>query len=113
MRDKLKGAVITGTVIAALAGGGVAVAGAAGGDDDATDKPIPVDARGKAGAAALEHLGEGKVSATEVGDEEGFYEVEVTRPGGGEVDVHLDRNFDVLGDEAEGEGSEDEGSQDD
>ena len=31
----------------------------------------------------------------------------------GEVDVHLDRNFDVLGDEAEGEGSEDEGSQDD
>ena len=101
MTDKLKGALITGTVIAALAVGGVAIAGAAGGDDDGSDKAITGQALDRASAAALEHTGEGKVTETEAGDEEGAYEVEVTRDDGGQVDVQLDRDFNVVSQEGE------------
>jgi uncharacterized membrane protein YkoI len=97
MIDKLKGALIAGSVIAALAVGGVAIAGAAGGDDDATDRPISGNALDRASAAALDHTGGGRVTETEVGDEEGYYEVEVTKDDGSQVDVHLDRGFNVLG----------------
>ena len=65
-------------------------------DDDATDQPITGDALERASDAALEHTGEGKVTETEVGDEESYYEVEVTRPGGSQVDVQLDRDFNVV-----------------
>ena len=51
-----------------LGGAGYAVAGGA--DDDATDTPITGSALDKASAAALEHTGEGRVTETEVGDEE-------------------------------------------
>ena len=46
------------------------------------------------------------MTETEVGDEESLYEVEVTLDDGSEVDVQLDDNLDVVGDEAES-GSED------
>ena len=89
-----------------LAGGaGAAVAGG-GGDDDATDTPITGPALDQASQAALAHLGEGRVTETEVGDEESLYEVEVTLDNGSEVDVQLDENFDVVGTEAEGSGSD-------
>jgi len=71
--------VIAVVAIGALAIGGAAIAGAAGGDDDATDKPISGSALSKASAAALEHTGGGTVTETEAGDEEGAYEIEVTR----------------------------------
>jgi uncharacterized membrane protein YkoI len=109
MTDKLKGALIAGTVIAALAAGGVAIAGAAGGDDDASDRPISGNALDRASAAALDHTGGGKVTETEVGDEEGYYEVEVTRGDGSQVDVHLDRDFNVLA----SAGDDDDGSRED
>ena len=89
--------------VAALAGGGAAVAAATGGDDDATDTPITGAALDRAGAAALEHTGGGRVSETEAGDEEGAYEVEVTRADGSQVDVHLDAHFHVLGTEGDRE----------
>ena len=79
----------------ALAAGGAAIAGAAGGDDDATDTPISGSALDKAKAAALADT-PGKVTETEVGDEESYYEVEVTRPDGSQVDVQLDRDFNVV-----------------
>ena len=102
MTDKLKGALITGTVIAALAAGGVAIAGAAGGgDDDGGERPIAGTALDEASAAALDHTGGGRVTETETGDEESFYEVEVTRADGSEVDVQLDRDFKVVGSEAD------------
>ena len=114
MRDKLKGALIAGTVIAALAVGGVAIAGAAGGDDDGSETPITGSALDRASAAALDHTGGGKVTETEVGDEEGAYEVEVTRADGSQVDVHLDRGFNVLGAQGDDDGSgEDDGPNDD
>ena len=114
MRDKLKGAVITGTVIAAVAIGGVAIAGAAGGgDDDGSERPISGNALDRASAAALDHTGGGKVTETEVGDEESYYEVEVTRGDGSQVDVQLDRGFDVVGSEGDDDrGGEDDGSGD-
>jgi len=36
------------------------------------------------------------VTGTEAGDEEGAYEVEVTRADGSQVDVHLDKGFNVI-----------------
>ena len=107
MRDKLKGAAIAVAVLAALAVGGGAIAAATGGDDE-NDTRITGRALDRASDAALEHTGGGRVTGTEAGDEEGAYEVEVTRPGGGQVDVHLSEDFKVLGDEADDDGSEDE-----
>lgn len=89
-------AIVAGVVLAAAAiGGGAAVA--AGGDDDATDTPITGAALAKAKAAALAHTGGGKVTETEVGDEESLYEVEVTLDDGSQVDVQLDEGFNVVG----------------
>ena len=94
--------------VAAL-GGGAAIATAAGGDEDAneTDVAISGSALDRASKAALDHTGGGKVTGTEVDDEEGKYEVEVTK-GGNQVDVHLDEGFNVLGQE----GDEESGSDD-
>ncbi|MBA3261033.1 MAG: PepSY domain-containing protein [Thermoleophilaceae bacterium] len=104
MKDKLKGAVIAAAAIVALALGGAAIAGAAGGgDDDKTDKAITGQALDRAKAVALDHTGGGKVNGTEVGDEEGAYEVEVTRADGRQVDVHLDKGFNVINSNADGE----------
>ena len=36
------------------------------------------------------------MTGSEVGDEEGYYEVEVTLDDGSQVDVHLDRSFKVI-----------------
>jgi uncharacterized membrane protein YkoI len=84
--------------VATLAAGGASVA-----DDDATDRPISGPALERASAAAIAHTGGGKVSETEVGDEEGAYEVEVTRADGTQVDVHLDAGFKVLSSAADRE----------
>jgi len=101
---KLK-ATLTATAILALGGAGIAVAT---GDDDTTDKPIRGGALDRAGAAALEHTGGGRVTETEVGDEESYYEVEVTRADGSQVDVQLDRGFRVVGSEGDEDGAGDD-----
>lgn len=100
MTSKRKRILLAGAAVAGLALGGGAVAVAATGDDDGGDTPIRGAALDRASAAALAHTDGGRVTATEVGDEEGFYEVEVTRADGSQVDVHLDRRFNVLGDQA-------------
>ena len=98
---------IVGGSALALAAGGAGVAVAGGGDDDATETPITGNDLDRASAAALDHTGQGSVSGTEVGDEESYYEVEVTLDDGSQVDVQLDRGFNVVGDESDSE-SEDE-----
>ncbi|MEA2420839.1 MAG: hypothetical protein QOE60_3045 [Thermoleophilaceae bacterium] len=104
MRNKLKGAAIAVVVIAALAAGGAAIAGATGGgDDDATDQAITGQALDHATAVALQHTRGGKVTGTEAGDEEGAYEVEVTRADGSQVDVHLDKGYHVIDSSDDGE----------
>jgi uncharacterized membrane protein YkoI len=87
--------------IGAAVGGGTALA--AGGDDDATDTPITGSALEQAKAAALAHTGQGKVTGTEVGDEESYYEVEVTLNDGSQIDVQLNRSFDIVGSENDGQ----------
>lgn len=87
--------VVSGALAAlAVGGGSYAVAGAASGDDET---PITGQALERASAAALAATGGGRVSETEVGDEDAYYEVEVTLDGGRQVDVHLDRAFGVVG----------------
>lgn len=95
----------------ALGIGGVAVAStavsadnAAAGDVDGTedsnegpDVAITGPDLERASAVALEFTGEGRVTATEIEDEESYYEVEVTRDDGSEVDVQLDESFNVVG----------------
>jgi uncharacterized membrane protein YkoI len=87
---------LTGGAAAALvlAAGGVAIAGS--GDDDASETPIPSPALKQAEDAALAETGGGKVTETEVGDEESYYEVEVTMANGDQFDVQLDRAFQVV-----------------
>ena len=80
----------------AAGGTGFAVA-TVGGDDD--ERPITGPALERASAAALGHTGEGRVTDTEEGDEDSYYEVEVTLEDGSEVDVQLDRDFNVVGSE--------------
>jgi uncharacterized membrane protein YkoI len=93
------------TVVAALAAatGGIAIA--AGGDDDATEKPITGADLQKATEAALASTGGGKVTGTEVGDEESYYEVEVTLDDGRQVDVQLDESFNVVGSDTDRDGA--------
>ena len=98
-------------VLAAVAAAGVAVgagigiAAATGGDD--RDTPITGPARARAERAALDFTGRGRVTGTEVGDEESYYEVEVTLDDGRQVDVQLDENFRVVGSEADTDRTED------
>src|SRR5688500_15163186 len=102
MSTSTKRALIAAGAVVALAGTGAAIAGATGDDEDAT-RSIQGAALTKASAAALEHTGGGRVTDTEAGDEEGAYEVEVTRDDGSQVDVHLDERFRVLGSEDDDE----------
>ncbi len=65
-------------------------------EDKAPDVPVTGTALERASAAALAHIGEGRVTDSEIGDEEGYYEIEIRLNNGREVDVHLDENFKVL-----------------
>jgi uncharacterized membrane protein YkoI len=84
--------------VGAVAIGGAAVANRA---DDGPGTPISGSALKQAEAAALVHTGGGRVTGTEVGDEESLYEVEVTRADGSAVDVQLDEDFQVVGDKVD------------
>ena len=105
MKDKLKGALIVTGGIAALAAGGAAVAGATGGGegDRGGDKAITGSALDRASQAALKATGGGRVTETEQGDEDSYYEVEVAKADGSQVDVQLDKAFDVVGQETDHE----------
>lgn len=124
MNDKLKRGLLAGGVIAVLAGGGAAIAGASGGGqdpaarpashaadesaaesggtddqtgrDDGAGQPITGSELRRASAVALDAAGGGKVTGNEKHDEEGYYEIEVTRSDGSQVDVHLDQSLSVL-----------------
>ncbi len=95
-----------------LAAGGTGIALASGAGDD-NETPITGPALERASAAALAHTGEGRVTETEVGDEESYYEVEVTLDDGSEVDVQLDEDFNVVGAEAEDPNEPEDGDTDD
>ena len=98
-------------LVAALAGGGAAWA-TAGGEGGSATGP----AAERASAAALAHVGGGKVMEVERESESGgVWEVEIRRPDGSTVEVALDAGYGVLGAGTESEGSdaqEDEGPDD-
>jgi hypothetical protein len=80
--------------------GGIAIAS---GMRDDNSKPITGEVLARASAAALALTGRGKVTETEVGDEDAYYEVEVTLDSGRQVDVHLDRSFELVSTEGDTE----------
>ena len=95
----------TGLVAGAALAGGVGVA-TAGSDEDTAEGPdVAIEGTDldRASEVALAHTGGGEVTGTEVGDEESYYEVEVTRSDGSQVDVQLDRDFNVVGQKADHE----------
>ena len=98
-KKKLIG-IVGAVALLGIIGGGVAVAT---GVADDTDEPITGEAYDLATEAALDHTGGGRVTGTEVGDEESYYEVEVTLDDGSQIDVQLDEDFNVVGDEVDDE----------
>lgn len=97
MRLRTKVIIASGVITAAGIGAGVAIA------TNDTDTPISdTSDRERAEQVVLDHVGEGRVTETEEGDEESYYEVEVTRDDGSQVDVQLDRDLDVIGTWREG-----------
>ena len=98
---------VAGAGIVALAAAGTGVALATGVADD-DEKPITGEALTRASDAALEHTGEGRVTETEVGDEDSYYEVEVNLDDGRQVDVQLDENFVIVDTMADDESPDDQ-----
>ena len=92
-------------------GAGIAVA-KGGGDDD--DQPITGPALAECTAAALAGHPDGTVTETEVGDDGATYGVEIRLADGSEIEVNLDENCRVIGQEADDDGLNDEdGPEDD
>ena len=102
---------IVGGVVLALAAGGIGIAYAVGGD---SEEQVTGPSADKAKAAALDAVGGGTVLEVERqdGDGSGVYEVEVQRPDGSQVEVHVSGQFDSVGTAADDDsGSEDEGAE--
>jgi len=98
------GLVAAAVAILLLVGAGVAYATGSG--DDSSEPQATGAGIEKAKSVALDHTNGGQVTGTEVGDEEGYYEVEIVREDGSQVDVHLDRNYNVLSTPADHEGAD-------
>ena len=93
-------------IAAAVAGAtlaGVAIAGGMGDDD----KPLTGRTLERATAAALEHTGGGTVVETEAGDDGAAYGVEIRLANGRQVEVELDEDFRVIGQETDDDGPND------
>src|SRR5919205_2581449 len=101
---------LIGAAVALLVFVGAGVAYATGGDSGNEQSTGP--GMEKAKSIALDHTNGGHVTGTELNDEEGYYEVEVTRDDGSQVDVHLDRNFNVLSTPADHESPNDQDAPD-
>jgi hypothetical protein len=112
MDSRLKKWILAGAAVAALGVGGTAIAGGAGSDDgvgkgdDGEGTAITGSALDRASRIAIDQVGGGKVTGSELQDEEGYYEIEVTKDDGSQVDVHLDSHFNVLNAKGDGEGGD-------
>jgi hypothetical protein len=101
--------VLAGTAIAAVVvAGGTGIAVATGGDDG-RGTPVTGAALDHASSVALRETGGGRVTGSEVGDEESYYEIEVTKADGSQVDVQLDKAFHVVSAKPDREESNDAG----
>jgi uncharacterized membrane protein YkoI len=95
-----------GAVGLVVIGGGTGIAIATGAADD--DEPLTGSELERASAAALEHTGGGTVIETEAGDDGAAYGVEIRLEDGRVVEVTLDQRFEVIGDEADDDGADEE-----
>ena len=102
MQSKTRIATAVAAVI--VIGGGAGIAAAASSGDSET--PITGTDLQHASQVALTHTGQGRVTGTEVGDEESYYQIEVTLDNGSQVDVQLDKDFQFVtaNDDAENTG---------
>jgi uncharacterized membrane protein YkoI len=105
MKIRMKHVVVAGAIATLGVAGGAAAVSATGGHDRET--PISGAELDKASRAALASTGQGRVTETEVGDEDSYYEVEVTLDDGSQVDVQLDKNFVVVATMADDESGPD------
>jgi hypothetical protein len=105
MNRTMKLVLAAGAVALAAGGLGTAAVGAASNPEQPEkDVSITGAALGQASTAALARTGGGRVTDTEISDEESYYEVEVTLADGRQVDVQLDRSFQVVGSSIDHEG---------
>lgn len=79
----------------------IAYGGSSNDDRVEQERPIESSELEQASRVAIDHLGGGVVTETEVGDEESYYEVEVTIDGQ-QFDVQLDEDFNVVSSEDDG-----------
>ena len=107
--DRRKRWIVGGTLAVVVVGGTTGFAIANAGDDD---RPLTGSALDQASAAALAYTGGGTVIESEVGDDGAAYGVEVRRDDGSVVEVSLDANFHVLGDETDDDGAGDAAGED-
>ena len=122
MKGRTKALIAAGVLAIGGVGAGVAAASGSGqhqkpaapkSDNDPAEKQRPITPgsdKQHAKDVALAYVGEGKVTETEEGDEESYYQVEVTKDNGDQVDVNLDRNFNVVKTKTEPAGSDDTGT---
>jgi hypothetical protein len=102
--------IVGAVAVVAVLGVGTGVGIASSTDDD---EPIQGDARQRASEVALEHVGQGTVIETEMGDGGAAYGVEIRLGDGSVVEVELDQNFEVTGTERDDDSGEVEGTDDD
>jgi hypothetical protein len=106
MNTKRKLLIAGSAAVVALAGIGGGVGYAVGGDDD--DEQATGPGADRARAAALTLIPGGRANAVERDSEDGAtWEVEVTRPDGGTVDVRLDASYRVVTIEGDSESESD------
>ncbi len=109
MRARMRKIPVAIVVVAALSAGGAAWATSGrvtAGDD--RDESVSGPGAERAGAAAVAHLGGGRVTGVER-ESEGreAWEVEVTRADGSTVDVSLDESYGVIASAPDFEGADD------
>lgn len=106
-KHRLIGAGIVIAISALVVGAGIAVAGP--NDDDAQ---LTGAERERAIEVALDHT-PGSVTETEVGDDGAAYGVEIRRADGSEVEISLNRSFDVIATEIDDDSGEGDDAADD
>lgn len=93
--------ITTGALAVVVIGAGTGMGLAAAGDDD---EPLTGSTLDSAVDAALAETGGGTVTETEIGDDGAAYSVEVRLDDGRQVEVNLDEDFDVIGQETDDDG---------
>ena len=99
------------SMLVALGGAGIAYANGTDSEEQVTGPEAD-----KAKSAAIAAVGSGTLTEVERddGDGTGVYEVEVKRDDGSQVEVHLDGDYNVVGQEADEDGPNDkDGANDD